>query len=91
MSKIQVEQNPDQEKLEQQGVFEWPIWEKEESEFPWSYDQKETCYFLEGEVVVTPENGEPVKMGKGDLVAFPAGMQCTWKINKKVKKHYTMG
>ena len=91
MSKIKVEHNPDQEKLEKQGIFDWPIWQKEESEFPWSYDQKETCYFLEGDVVVTPENGEPVKMGKGDLVTFPAGMQCTWKINNKVKKHYTMG
>ena len=80
-----------QEKLEELGVFNWSIWTKEVSEFPWTYEEKETCYFLEGKVVVTPDGGEPVKMGKGDLVTFPAGMSCTWKINKEVKKHYQFG
>ena len=28
---------------EQKEAKEWPIWEKEESEFPWEYDEKETC------------------------------------------------
>lgn len=46
MSEINILHNPDQKELEKRGVFEWSIWEKEESEFPWSYDQKETCYFL---------------------------------------------
>ena len=38
---------------------------------------------------VVPEEGEPVEMGKGDLVTFPKGMNCTWKIRKNVRKHYT--
>ena len=41
--------------------------------------------------MVTPEGGEPVKVGKGDLVTFPTGMSCTWKIRKDVKKHYRFG
>jgi uncharacterized cupin superfamily protein len=32
-----------------------------------------------------------VKIGKGDFVTFPAGMACTWKILKGVRKHYRMG
>ncbi|HDY70266.1 MAG TPA: DUF861 domain-containing protein [Nitrospirae bacterium] len=28
-------------------------------------------------MAVTPDNGEPVEVGKGDLVTFPAGMSCT--------------
>ncbi len=43
-------------------------------------DEQETCYFLEGSVVVTPANGEPVQIGKGDLVTFPEGMDCVWEI-----------
>jgi uncharacterized cupin superfamily protein len=27
-------------------------------------------------------------VGKGDLVKFPVGLECTWKILKDVKKHY---
>jgi hypothetical protein len=38
--------------------------------------------------VVTPDSGEPVEMGKGDLVTFPAGMSCTWDIRRDVRKHY---
>ena len=66
-------------------------WEKEESEFPWSYSDKETCYLLEGQVEVTPEGAAPVTFGKGDLVTFPKGMSCKWKITKAVRKHYTFG
>ena len=91
MSQIKIEKKPDQKRLEELGVFDWSIWTKEASEFPWTYDESETCYFLEGEVVVSPENGEPVKVGKGDLVTFPKGMSCTWKISKDVKKHFIFG
>ena len=91
MGMIQIEHNPNSEKLNELGVFNWPIWTKEISEFPWSYDVPETCYFLEGEVTVTPAGEEPVEMGKGDLVTFPAGLSCTWKIKKDVKKHYQFG
>ena len=88
---IIVESQPSQEHLEELEVFSWSIWTKEVSEFPWTYDQTETCYFLEGNVVVTPDGGEPVSMGKGDLVTFSAGMSCVWKINSNVKKHYRFG
>ena len=88
---IQIEHQPSEAKLKSMGIFSWPIWTKEVSEFPWTYEMSETCYFLEGDVVVTPDNGVPVEMGRGDLVIFPAGMSCTWKIRKDVKKHYTFG
>jgi uncharacterized protein len=88
---IQIEHQPSQAQLEQLGVSGWPIWTKEASEFPWTYDESETCYFLEGDVIVTPTDGEPVAMGKGDLVTFPAGMSCTWQIRQAVKKHYQFG
>ena len=91
MSKIKVEKNPSRERLNDLGVSDWPIWTKEASEFPWSYDDTETCYFLKGDVVVTPEGGEPVEVGEGDLVTFPKGMSCTWKIRADVKKHYQFG
>ena len=88
MSEIKVVNNPDEQQLEALGVRQWPIWTKEVSTFPWSYDAQETCYFLEGDVVVTPEGGEPVTMGEGDLVTFPKGMSCTWEVRSAVKKHY---
>ena len=89
MSEIQVEHEPAADRLQELGVSGWPVWTKEVSEFPWQYDAQETCYLLEGEVIVTPEGGEPVEIKKGDLVIFPKGMKCRWNIRRDVRKHYT--
>ncbi len=80
-----------EEELEQLGVFDWPIWEKEASTFPWSYSEKESCLILDGKVTVTPDSGLPVSFGAGDFVIFPAGMSCTWDIHEDVRKHYNFG
>ena len=88
---IDVDRAPTAERLSSLGVHGWPIWTKEPSTFPWTYDESETCYFLEGEVVVTPAGGEEVRIGKGDLVTFPAGMRCTWEVRAAVRKHYMFG
>ncbi len=91
MSEVKIEQNPEQKKIQEMGVKKWPVWTKEVSEFPWSYDEEEHCYFLEGEVEVLNEQGKSFFIKKGDLVTFPQGMSCTWKIKKAVKKHYHFG
>jgi uncharacterized cupin superfamily protein len=77
-----------QEQLVKLGVFDWPIWEKEVSRFPWSYDSIEECYFLEGDVIVETQDGKQVRFGKGDFVIFPKGLSCIWDIKKAVRKHY---
>lgn len=87
---IHVEK-PSEEKLKELKVRSWPVWTKEISEFPWEYDEKETCYILEGDVEVTPDNGNPVRFGTGDFVVFSKGLKCTWKIHSPVRKHYKFG
>jgi len=83
---------PTKEELEQLEVESWGTWEKEVSEFPWSYDETETCYILSGEVEVTDkESGEKLQFKKGDLVQFPKGLECTWKVKKPVRKYYNFG
>ena len=69
----------------------WPIWEKEISEFDWEYIDDETCLILEGEIIVTNENGEDFNINKGDWVVFPKGMKCKWNISKNVRKYYRIG
>ena len=91
MSDIEIKRQPSREELQKLGVPSWPIWTKEVSEFPWTYGDSETCFFLEGDVEVIPAGGQPVRVGQGDLVTFPAGMSCTWKVLGAVRKHYRFG
>ena len=88
---ILLERNPSPMKLEVLGVYDWPIWRKEASSFPWSYDRQETCYILRGRFTVTPEGGETQQFQRGDLITFPAGLRCTWDIEQDVEKHYDFG
>jgi len=88
MNPINVEHNVTPAKLDVLYVDGWPIWSKGVSEFDWHYEQQETCYVLEGTAVITPEDGEPVTITSGDLVVFPRGMKCVWKITKPIRKHY---
>lgn len=90
MSSITIEHNVTPAKLDVLFVDDWPVWSKGISEFDWSYDQKETCYILEGKAIITPEGGEPVTIQEGDMVFFPKGMKCTWKIIEPIEKHYIL-
>jgi hypothetical protein len=86
---VEVKKVPEEE-LKKMGVFGWPVWTKEASQFDWQYDEKETCYILEGDVDIKAGD-RSVHFGKGDFVVFPQGLSCVWKINKAVKKHYRFG
>ena len=70
---------------------EWGIWEKEVSEFDWYYDEKETCYILEGEAEVTDLNEHKIRFKNGDMVSFEQGLTCIWKITSPIRKHYRFG
>ncbi|MCX8154033.1 MAG: cupin domain-containing protein [Candidatus Bathyarchaeota archaeon] len=75
---------------ERREAKSWPTWEKEESTFPWEYDEQEKCLILEGKAVVhTPEGS--FEFGAGDYVVFPKGLRCTWEIKQKIRKHYNFG
>jgi uncharacterized cupin superfamily protein len=89
MSKITIEHNPSEDRLKELGVAGWPIWEKEISKFPIDFDETETAYVLEGEIIVTPADGEPVRIVPGDLVSFHAGLDSQWEVVKPLRKHYS--
>lgn len=79
----------DEQKINELGCRNWPIWTHPEAVFDYTYDENEHCLFLEGEVVVTSQDGQQsVRIVAGDLITFPKGLSCTWDIKQAVKKHY---
>lgn len=77
--------------VEERALLEiQPTWSCDVSEFPWSYDMKETCLLIKGRVKVTYGGGN-VSFGSGDMVIFPKGLQCVWHVTEPVEKHYIFG
>ncbi len=70
---------------------DWGTWSKETSEFPWFYEEPETCFILEGEASATDDKGNSIHFKAGDMVKFEQGISCTWKIKKNIKKRYLFG
>lgn len=69
----------------------WGTWSKDPSTFTWYYDEKETCYILEGEACVKDSNGNEIHFSVGDMVEFPVGLECEWNIIKTIRKKYKFG
>jgi len=86
MEKVEIKQLSPQA-LQDRGVFNWPVWQKEVSRFDWYYDSEEHCLVLEGEVEVVAE-GKSWKIKAGDYVIFHKGLSCTWDVKIPIKKHY---
>ena len=80
-------QKPDAKFLNNIEIFKKPIWEHHPANFNWKYNEKESCYLIDGEaIIITPF--ESLTISKGDFVIFPKGLKCTWKILKTIRKHY---
>ncbi|UCE12507.1 MAG: cupin domain-containing protein [Candidatus Heimdallarchaeota archaeon] len=77
----------DKEKVD---ITDWNSWGCEPSTFDWSYDSDETAYVFEGKVIIKPSSEEEeVEIKGGQLVQFPKGMKCTWKVIEPIRKVYT--
>lgn len=90
MDDIIIEHHVSPAKLDVLYVDDWPVWTKEVSEFGWEYENQETCYIAEGKAIVTPEGKPAVTIERGDMVVFPKGMKCVWKIIEPIEKHYSI-
>ncbi len=84
---VLVEHDPSPLKLEVLGVEAWPVSECAVGTHAHEYAHTQTCYLLAGRAVITPQQGEPVHVGEGDLVTFLAGSSCAWEIRTPVRKH----
>jgi uncharacterized protein len=92
LANVSIEHNPSEARLSELGVSKWPTWSKEVSVFPFEFNARETAYILEGECVLTPDDGSaPIHFTVGDLLVFPAGLSVTWEVKTALKKHYKHG
>jgi hypothetical protein len=90
MSGIRITR-PAQDELDGLGIDSWASWGCDPSEFDWQYPDQETAYVLKGKVFVSTGNGERFELRAGDLVVFPRGLKCHWRVVERIEKVYKMG
>src|SRR5271170_5837821 len=62
------------------------VWDCTVGDFRWHYDRDEIIYLLAGEAFVSTGTGTERRLKAGDLVYFPAGFVCNWRITQPVRK-----
>jgi uncharacterized cupin superfamily protein len=58
---------------------------------PWTPDQRETIYVVEGAVRIEFENRSPLELGPGDIASFPPGLAMTWHVSTPFKEIWFFG
>lgn len=81
---------PSKEELGKLGIDAWSPWSCDVETFDWEYSSNEDAYVFEGKVTVTTPEGESISIKTGDLVHFPKGLVCTWKIEEPIRKVYRL-
>jgi uncharacterized cupin superfamily protein len=84
--KIDVDQL-DLEELKELGVEKWPIAVHDEEKFECFYNKTEQCYIIAGEATIVTEF-ESITVKAGDFITFPAGLECIWDVDSRIRKHF---
>lgn len=72
------------------GMISTGIWECEPGRFRTTFTGGgEFVHIISGRVTVTEEGGEPVELGPGDAMTFPAGWTGEWRITEHLRKSLT--
>ena len=66
------------------------IWESTRGKWRISYSENEFVHMLEGEAILTAEDGTAERVKAGDSFVVPAGFQGTWESVTDVRKLYAI-
>lgn len=66
------------------------IWQSAPGKHNVSYTEWEFCHLIEGEAVLTDEDGHAVHIKTGEGFIIPAGFKGTWESLTPLKKHYVI-
>lgn len=61
------------------------VWECTAGSFEWHYTRDEVVFVVSGEAYIT-DGGKERRFGAGDVVFFPAGSVCTWRVTERIRK-----
>jgi uncharacterized protein len=65
-------------------------WEATPGSYHATYTAYEFVHLIKGRITITPDDGDPKKVGPGDAFVVEAGFKGVWKIDEKVLKHFAI-
>lgn len=67
------------------------VWEASPGLSRWEFvDRGEAIYVIEGRMVVTEDNGDPITLKPGSVAIFPIGWKGTWEIQEQIRKFFVV-
>jgi uncharacterized protein len=66
------------------------IWECSPGPSHWTLETNEVIHLVAGRMTVTPDGGDALELGAGDVAVFPLGWSGTWDIHEAVRKVYAI-
>jgi uncharacterized cupin superfamily protein len=67
------------------------VWEAEPGLSRWEFlERGEVIHVLEGRMVVTEDDSEPLTIEAGSSAVFPIGWRGTWEIQERIRKFFVM-
>jgi uncharacterized cupin superfamily protein len=67
------------------------VWESDPGVSRWEFlTRGEIVHVLEGRMIVTQDDGEPVELTAGSVAYYPIGWTGTWEVLEPVRKFYVV-
>jgi len=72
------------------GKYACGVWECEPGKWRVVFDEHEFCRLLEGEIVITGDDGGVTHVKAGDTFVTPGGFTGTWDVRARSRKHFVV-
>ena len=63
-------------------------WEATPGTYHATYKEYEFVHLLEGHIIITPDDGDPVSVKAGDTFVVESNFSGTWQIIEAVRKYF---
>jgi len=76
----------------QKATTTWTYWDSQNRKsFTYNYTAEEQILMVKGRAQLIPKDGSPpLTIAAGEQVTIQKGFVCTWKIQQRIQKYYTV-
>ncbi|OIO67312.1 MAG: hypothetical protein AUJ56_10255 [Zetaproteobacteria bacterium CG1_02_49_23] len=89
MGEVKVVRQATRQWLDETGVWDWSVQEKDISALPCFFDVDASFYLLGGELLITASGEDEVHLHAGDFITLPQGVACYCEVLAPLRVHHS--